>query len=129
MRSVSRRHRRLSEEISEPDEQLDRLVAEAAPGLVAMEGVGTDTAASPLIAAGERQSRAAQERGVFQRAPVRGRTDPGIFWQERAPSPRPSRQPRGQSTVLYVIALCRMSRDERTHAYVARRTTEGKTKK
>ena len=53
MRSVARRHRRLSEEISEPDEQLDHLVAEAAPGLVAMEVVGTDTAASLLIAAGE----------------------------------------------------------------------------
>jgi transposase len=28
-----------------------------------------------------------------------------------------------------VIALCRMSRDERTRTYVARRTKEGKTKK
>jgi transposase len=28
-----------------------------------------------------------------------------------------------------VIAVCRMSRDERTRAYVARRTAEGKSKK
>jgi transposase len=28
-----------------------------------------------------------------------------------------------------VIALCRMSREERTRTYVARRTKEGKTKK
>jgi transposase len=28
-----------------------------------------------------------------------------------------------------VIAVCRMSRDERTRAYVAKRTAEGKSKK
>jgi hypothetical protein len=28
-----------------------------------------------------------------------------------------------------VIAVCRMSRDERTRSYVAKRTAEGKTKK
>ena len=61
MRSVARRHRRLSEEISELDEQLDRLVAEAAPELVAMEGVGTDTAASLLIAAGDNPERLKSE--------------------------------------------------------------------
>ena len=45
------RYQRLSEEISELEEQLDRLVAEAAPELLVVEGVGTDTAASLLIAA------------------------------------------------------------------------------
>jgi hypothetical protein len=50
---VARRYQRLSEEISELDEQLDRLVAEAAPELLVVEGVSTDTAASLLIAAGD----------------------------------------------------------------------------
>jgi aminopeptidase C len=36
---------------------------------------------------------------------------------------------RDANRALYVIALCRMSREERTRAYVAKRTTEGKTKK
>jgi transposase len=57
LRSVARRYQRLSEEISELDEQLDRLVTEAAPELVAVEGVGTDTAASLLIAAGDNPER------------------------------------------------------------------------
>jgi hypothetical protein len=48
---VARRYQRLSEEICELEEQLERLVAESAPELVAVEGVGTDTAASLLIAA------------------------------------------------------------------------------
>jgi transposase len=51
LRSVARRHQRLWKEICELDKQLDRLVAEAAPELVALEGVGTETAASLLIAA------------------------------------------------------------------------------
>jgi transposase len=49
LRSVARRYQRLSEEISELDEQLDRLVTEAAPEVVAVEGVGTDTAASLCV--------------------------------------------------------------------------------
>ena len=53
LRSVARRYQRLSEEISELDEQLDRLVTEAAPELVTVEGVGTDTAVALLIAAGD----------------------------------------------------------------------------
>jgi transposase len=51
LRSVARRYRQLSEEISELGEQLDRLVAETAPELVAVKGLGTDTAASLMIAA------------------------------------------------------------------------------
>jgi hypothetical protein len=41
LRSVARRYRLLSEEISELSEHLDRLVAQAAPELVALEGVKT----------------------------------------------------------------------------------------
>ena len=62
MRCVARRHHlRLSEEIAALDEQLDRLVAEAAPALVALRGVGTDTAASLLIAAGDNPERLKSE--------------------------------------------------------------------
>jgi hypothetical protein len=46
MRSIARGHRDLSEEISALDERLEQLAAEAAPALVALKGVGTDTAVS-----------------------------------------------------------------------------------
>jgi Transposase IS116/IS110/IS902 family len=36
---------------------------------------------------------------------------------------------RDANRALYVIAVCRVRRDERTRAYVARRTAEGKSKK
>jgi transposase len=61
LRSVARRHRQLSEEISELDEQLDRLVSELAPELVEVEGIGTDVAASLLIAAGDNPERLKNE--------------------------------------------------------------------
>lgn len=61
MRSVARRHRQLSEEIAELDKQLARLVAEAAPALGSLRGVGTDTAAALLIAAGDNPERLKSE--------------------------------------------------------------------
>jgi transposase len=61
LRSVARRYQRLSEEIGELDEQLNRLVTEVAPELVAVEGIGIDTAASLLIAAGGNPERLRDE--------------------------------------------------------------------
>ena len=53
LRSAARRYRSLSEEIAELDTQLAQLVAEVAPDLVALPGVGTDHAATLLMVAGE----------------------------------------------------------------------------
>ena len=62
MRSVARRHRRLSEEIAELDEQIARLVSEAVPALATLRGVGTDTAASLLVAALKTTRRGSRAR-------------------------------------------------------------------
>src|SRR3712207_3160208 len=53
VRSIARRYQRLSEKVLELDEALNWLAAEAAPELVAVEGISTDTAASLLTAAGD----------------------------------------------------------------------------
>lgn len=53
LRSVARRYRALSEEIAELDAQLGRLVAETAPELTSLPGVGTDHAATLLVVAGD----------------------------------------------------------------------------
>jgi transposase len=58
---VARRYQRLSEEINELDEQLGRLVAEAAPGLVSLPAIGTDHAATLLIVAGDNLERLGSE--------------------------------------------------------------------
>jgi len=61
LRSIARRYRQLSEEIEELDGQLSRLVTETAPALVEIPGVGIDTAASLLVAAGEDPKRLKSE--------------------------------------------------------------------
>ena len=61
LRSVARRHEALSEEIAELDAQLERLVAEASPGLVRLPGVGTNHAATLLVLAGDNPERLRSE--------------------------------------------------------------------
>ena len=48
---MARRYEALSEEISELEAHLDSLVAEAAPELVSLLGIGTDNAATLLTVA------------------------------------------------------------------------------
>ena len=51
LRSVARRYETLSEEITELEDHLDRLVGQAAPELVSLAGIGTENAATLLIVA------------------------------------------------------------------------------
>ena len=126
LRSVAQRCQTLSEEISELDEQLEWLVGQTAPELVALKGVGTDTAASLLVAIGDNPARMDSEASFAHLCGV-------------APVPASSgkvvrhrlnrRGNRDANRALYVVAFTRMSNDERTRNYVARRTREGKSKK
>ena len=61
LRSVARRYEALSSEIVELEAHLDRLVAQAAPGLVSLPGIGTDSAATLLIVAGDNPKRLRSE--------------------------------------------------------------------
>src|SRR5215203_41016 len=61
LRSVARRYEALSEEIAELEAHLGRLVAEAAPGLVSLPGIGTDNAATLLVVAGDNPQRLGSE--------------------------------------------------------------------
>jgi len=61
LRSVARRYEALSAEIDELDAQLDRLVTQLAPELVSLAGIGTDHAATLLIAAGDNPQRLKSE--------------------------------------------------------------------
>jgi transposase len=126
LRSVARRYQHLSKEISELDEQLDRLVGEVAPELVAVEGIGTDTAASLLIAAGDNPERLKNEAAFAHlcgAAPIPASSGKTVRHRLNRHGDRDANR------ALYVIAICRMSRDKRTRAYVERRTKEGKIKK
>lgn len=126
MRELARRIRHLEEQIDRLDGQLDRLVAAAAPELVAQFGIGTHTAASLLVCAGDNPDRL-EDEGSF--AHLTG-TAP---LQASSGTTKRHRLNRGgdrqANAALYRIALTRMGHEQRTKDYVARRTREGKTKR
>jgi transposase len=126
LRSVARRHEALSEEISELEAHLDRLVAQAAPELVALAGIGTDNAATLLIVAGDNPKRLGSEASFASLcgvAPIEASSGKVVRHRLNRGGNREANR------ALYMICLARMRRDGRTKEYVARRTQEGKSKR
>jgi transposase len=125
LRCVARRYRRLSIEIEVLDAHLARLVAQVSPDLLAVKGVGTDTAAVLLAAAGDNPERLRSEAAFAHLCGV-------------APIPASSGKTtrhrlnrggnRDANRALHLLAVRRLAWDPRTRAYAARRTAQGKTK-
>ncbi len=102
------------------------MVAEAAPALLALPGVGTYVAGALLVAAGDNPERLSSEAAFARLCGV-------------APLPASSgktnrhRLNRGGDRIannaLWGIVLVRMGTDPRTKNYVERRTKEGLSKK
>ena len=120
LKSIAVRYRQLTAEIEALDAQLGQLVAAAAPDLVAVKGVGTDTAATLLVTAGDNPERLRSEAAVAHLCGV-------------APIPASSgkttrhRLNREANWALYLIAVGRMAWHRPTRVYVQRRTEQGKT--
>jgi transposase len=107
------------------DHELELLVRASAPGLVALEGVGIDTAAILLVAAGDNPQRLRSEAAFA--APLRCRADRSVLGQDDPASSQPWWD-RQANHALWRIVFTRMSSDERTRKYVARRLAEGRSK-
>ena len=126
LRSVARRYETLSAEIAELDAHLDRLVAQAAPELVSLPGIGTDSAATLLIVAGDNPRRLRSEASFASLcgvAPIEASSGKVVRHRLNRGGNREANR------ALYMICLARMRRDRRTQEYVARRTQEGKSKR
>ena len=126
LRSVARRYRVLSEEIAELDARLGRLVAETAPELTSLPGVGTDHAATLLIVAGDNPERLGSEASFASLcgvSPVEASSGKVVRHRLNRGGNRDANR------ALHLICVVRMRVDERTRAYVARRTAEGKSKR
>ena len=126
LRSVARRYEALSEEIAELEAHLDRLVAQAAPELVSLAGIGTDNAATLLIVAGDNPQRLRSEASFASLcgvAPIEASCGKVVRHRLNRGGNREANR------ALYMICLARMRRDRRTQEYVARRTAEGKSKR
>jgi transposase len=126
LRSVARRYEALSEEISELEAHLERLVAQAAPELVSLVGIGTDSAATLLIVAGDNPKRLRSEASFASLcgvSPIEASSGKVVRHRLNRGGNREANR------ALYMICLARMRRDLRTQEYVERRTREGKSKR
>jgi len=125
LRSVARRWNTLTTEIAELDTDLDAVVADTAPNLIALNGVGTDVAGQLLVTAGDNPDRLHSEAafahlcGVSPIPASSGRTDRHRL--NRAGD-------RQANAALHRIALCRLRWDPPTRVYMERRTKDGLTK-
>jgi len=106
------------------DELINELVTRTAPGLMEVYGVGIHTAAILLVAAGDNPHRLKNEAAFAHLcgvAPLPAST--GKVDRHRL-NPGGNRQ---ANHALWRIVFTRMSNDERTRKYVARRLAEGKS--
>jgi transposase len=125
MATVARRHQALTAEIAQLDTALETLLTHAAPaGFQTKTGVGTQVAATLLVTAGDNPARLRTEASfaaLCGASPV----DASSGKQRRHRLNRGG--DRQANSALWRIVFTRIATDPRTIAYVARRTTEGKT--
>ena len=126
LRELGRRAEFLDGQTGRLDELIVPLVTARAPGLLAVYGIGPDTAALLLIAAGDHPERLRSEAAWAHLCAV-------------APIPASSGKTRRHrlnrggnreaNHALWRIVITRMSNHPATRAYVERRTAEGLSKK
>jgi transposase len=125
LQNLGRRVLALDDELDRLSILLEQLVVAAAPGLLELHGIGPDTAATLLVAAGDNPERLRSEAawanlcGVAPLQASSGRTT----------RHRLNRGGNRQANhALWRIVITRMSSDPRTRTYVQRRLDEGLTK-
>jgi transposase len=126
LRRLARRHQSMDTEITELDAEIGPRVTQAAPALLELFGVGPETAGQLLTTAGDNPERMRSESAF---AHLTG-TAPIPASSGRTHRHRLNRGgDRAANNALHTIVLVRMRFDQRTRAYVTRRTTEGLSKK
>lgn len=126
LKLLARRIQHLTEEIEDLTTRIRDVITQHNPQLLACYGVGPDTAATLLIAAGDNPERLRSEAsfaalcGVSPVEASSGKT------QRRRLNRGGNRQ---ANCALYTIVLARLRWDTRTRGYIDRRVSEGKTRR
>jgi transposase len=126
LRTLARRYQALSAELALLDAELDRLTTTTAPKLVALFGVGPDSAGALLVAAGDNPQRL-RSNAAFSMlcgaSPI----------EASSGKTRRHRLNRGgdrqANAALHRIVVARLRHDRRTKDYLARRIRQGRSKK
>ena len=125
LKSLAVRYRNLTEEITALDAQIERLARQAAPNLFQVKGIGPDTGAALLTAAGDNPDRLRSEAAFAHlcgAAPIPASSGKTTRHRLNRGGNREANR------ALHMLAVNRLSYDPRARDYVARRTAEGKTK-
>ena len=124
IRALGRRVVALDEEIKSIEGLLASLVTDTAPDLLRLHGVGVDTAATLLAAAGDNPGRLRSEAAwahLCGVAPIEASS--GKVTRHRLNRGGD----RNANAALYRIVLTRMSSHQETRRYVTRRRAEGRS--
>ena len=125
LRDLAQRVLFLDERLDVVDKRLRRITTASAPALVALHGVGPDTASTLLLAAGDNPERLANERAF---AALTG-CSPIPASSGKVNRHRLNRGgDRQANSALWRIAIVRLGTDPRTRAYVDKRLSQGKSK-
>ncbi|TDE18812.1 IS110 family transposase [Nonomuraea mesophila] len=126
LRLLATRIQSLSQEIDALEQLMEEVIRRHVPALLDRVGIGPDTAAALLVTAGDNPQRLEKE-GSFAAlcgaSPVEASSGKS---QRRRLNRGGDRQ---ANAALYRIVLTRLRWDDRTRAYLQRRTTEGKTRR
>ena len=125
--SLAHRVQSLDEEIGELNEKIESLLLATAPDLMACFGVGPDTAASLLVAAGDNPERLRSEAAwahLCGVSPV-----PADSGKNAGHLRRHNGGDRQANAALWRIAMVRIAHDPETTFYFDRRVKEGRTKR
>jgi transposase len=124
--TLARRHQALSAEIDSLTTQLDRLVATAAPKLVALFGIGSDSAGALLVAVGDNPDRLRSDACFAMlcgASPIQASSGKTTRHRLNRGGDRQA------NAALYRIVVVRLRWHQPTRDYMARRLAQGKTKK
>ena len=125
LRSLACRYLQLDKETRSLQAELERLTRMAAPALVSIFGVGPDTAATLLVAAGSNPERLHSEAAFASLCGV----NPIPASSGKTNRHRLNRGgDRQANAALYRIVVVRLRYDYRTREYMRRRTGEGMSK-
>jgi transposase len=125
--SLAHRVQALDAEVAELDHKIETLLVVAAPELLALFGVGPDTAAALLVAAGDNPERMRTEAAGAHFCGVS--PIPADSGKNAGHLRRHNGGDRQANSALWRIVMVRIAHDPETRAYFDRRVKEGRTKR
>ena len=126
LKSIALRIVKLGDEISDLDAMIQPLVAELAPSLLGLSGVGVEVAGEFLVTAGDNPGRLVSEASFAMlcgACPLPASSGKTVRHRLNRGGNRQA------NSALHMVVVSRMRTDERTKAYVERRSAEGLSKR